>query len=98
MRTPARLVGRPGRDRLGIIGRVSSQLSAVPPRQRRRAAAVAGFFAIFLIVAGALPWIGTAEASVRILGTVAIVAGVVLGLICWGMVYSLRVDAVLAVD
>ncbi|WP_241895652.1 hypothetical protein [Jatrophihabitans sp. GAS493] len=72
---------------------MSSQLSSIPPYKRRQAAAVAGGSAVFLLVVGLLPWIGSAATSVRLLATVAILAGLLFGLICWGLLRSIRLDA-----
>lgn len=80
----------------GIIGPVSSTLSAVPARQRLRAANVAALFAVLLLVVGVLPWFANAPASVRVLASVSLLGGVGLTLITWGLRRSVTLDGAVA--
>jgi hypothetical protein len=48
--------------------------------------------AVLLVAIGVLPWCGPATLGVRIIATVALVAGVVLALLAWGMLHSTVID------
>jgi cytochrome c-type biogenesis protein CcmH/NrfG len=71
---------------------MTSQLSAVPIERRRRAAAVAGLVAALLVAAGVMPWLDPAPSVLRVLATIALVAAVLVGLVGWGLLSSIRAD------
>ncbi|HEY3738122.1 MAG TPA: hypothetical protein VGL26_11845 [Jatrophihabitans sp.] len=71
---------------------MASQLASIAPATRRRAAAVVGVFAALFAVVGVLSWARDANAAVRVIGTIVLVAAAVLALIAWGLLNSIRVD------
>ncbi len=44
------------------------------------------------LVIGILPWVGASSAGVRILAVVALLAGVVVALVAWGLLQSISAD------
>jgi cytochrome c-type biogenesis protein CcmH/NrfG len=68
------------------------QLTSVPIERRRRAAATAGLFAALLLVVGVMPWVAPAPSVLRVLATIALVAAVLVGLVVWGLLTSVRAD------
>jgi hypothetical protein len=73
---------------------VPSQLAAIPPSTRRRAAAVVGAFAVLFGVVGVLCWVRDSTLALRILGVIVLLAAVVLALIAWGLLNSVRIDRI----
>jgi hypothetical protein len=72
---------------------VSSALSAIPPARRRRFAATLGLFAMLFVAVGVVAFSGSPTAVVRIFAVVALVAAGLNGLIAWGLLHSVRIDA-----
>jgi hypothetical protein len=72
---------------------MSSSLALVPVPQRRKVGVVTGGFALLLTFTGVLPWTTAADASVRLLSIVALLAGVFLALVSWGMFRSASLEA-----
>jgi hypothetical protein len=71
---------------------MGSQLSAVPMQRRRRSAAAAGLIAALLVAAGIMPWVAPAPSVLRVLATIALGAAVLVGLVGWGLLTSIRAD------
>jgi high-affinity Fe2+/Pb2+ permease len=71
---------------------VPSQLSSLPVERRRQAAATAGLVAALLVAVGIVPWAAPAPGSLRVFSTVALAAAIVLGLVAWGLLTSIRAD------
>ena len=71
---------------------MSSELSRIPVPRRRRAAALVGLFAVFLLAIGALPWAAETSTAVRVLAAIVIAVAVVLALVAWGLLQSTIVD------
>ena len=69
-----------------------SQLSSLPVERRRRAAATVGLMATLLVAVGIVPWVGSAPGTVRVFSTIALAAAVLLGLVAWGLLTSIRAD------
>jgi hypothetical protein len=72
---------------------VTSPLSAVPVERRRRAARSATVLAFVMLAVFAVAWLRPAPAVVRLFATVALFGAVFLGLIAWGLLRSVRLDA-----
>jgi hypothetical protein len=72
---------------------VTSALSTIPPARRRRAAATLGLFAMLFLAVAAVALTGGPAAAVQVFAIVALVTAVLLGLIAWGLVHSVRLDA-----
>jgi hypothetical protein len=72
---------------------VTSALSTIPPARRRRAAATLGLFTMLFLAVAAVALTGGPAAAVRVFAIVALVTAVLLGLISWGLVHSVRIDA-----
>jgi cytochrome c-type biogenesis protein CcmH/NrfG len=68
------------------------QLTSVPIERRRRAAATAGLIAALLVAAGVLPWVAPAPSVLRVLATIVLVAAVLVALVGWGLLTSIRAD------
>jgi len=71
---------------------VSSSLSSVPVERRRRAAAAIGLLATLLVAIGVLPWVSVASTGLRVMSAVALVAGLTLALVSWGLLASAGAD------
>ena len=69
-----------------------SQLSSVPVERRRHAAATVGLIATLLVAVGIVPWAAPAPGSLRVFSTVALAAALLLGLVAWGLLSSIRAD------
>ncbi|HEY3716942.1 MAG TPA: hypothetical protein VGL39_20635 [Jatrophihabitantaceae bacterium] len=69
-----------------------SQLSYLPVERRRRAAATVGLIATLLVAIGIVSWAGSAPSTIRVFSTIALVAAVLLGLVAWGLLTSVRAD------
>jgi len=68
-------------------------LSAVPAHRRRRAARSAGLLAFVMLAVCIVVWLRPAPVVIRLFGTLALVGAIFLGLITWGLLRSLRLDA-----
>jgi hypothetical protein len=71
---------------------VPSQLSSVSAERRRHAAAMVGLVAALLVAVGVVPWAAPAPGSLRVLSTVALALAILLGLVAWGLLTSIRAD------
>jgi hypothetical protein len=71
---------------------VTSQLSAVPPSQRRIAAFTASGFAVVLLVVGITPWLRDSPTLLRVLAVVVLLVAAGLGLIAWGLLRSVALE------
>jgi hypothetical protein len=71
---------------------VTSPLASIPTERRRRLATALGVFAVLFLVVGGLAATGPADALMVTLVVVALLVGVVLALLAWGVVRSIRLD------
>lgn len=71
---------------------MSSSLSQVPVGARRTAAATLGLFATLFVAIGAVAAVGTGTSASTVFSVIAFVVAVVLGLMAWGVAYSIRLD------
>jgi hypothetical protein len=71
---------------------VSSALSAIPVDKRRRLAATLGLFAMLFITIGAVAATGPSTGVVKAFVAIALTVAVLLGLIAWGVLRSVRLD------
>ena len=71
---------------------MGSALSSVPVAKRRQLAATIGLFAALFVTMGLVATTGSAPASVRVFSAIAITVAVVLGLISWGILHSIRTE------
>ncbi len=71
---------------------MTSPLSTVPIASRRRAAWAAGSLAGVMVVIFVLAWTRPAPSVVRLFATVALAGAILLGLMTWGVVRSIRLD------
>jgi len=51
-----------------------------------------GLLAALLVAVGVVPWAAPAPGSLRVLSTVALALAILLGLIAWGLLTSIRAD------
>jgi hypothetical protein len=72
---------------------VTTPLSAVPAERRRRAARLAGFLALIMVAVFVVAWLRPAPAVIRLFATMALLGAVLLGLMAYGLLRSLRLDA-----
>jgi hypothetical protein len=70
----------------------------VPAARRRRAAATVGLIAMLFVAVGAVALTGRPDAVVRVFAIVALIAAALLGLISWGLLRSVRLDATAAAE
>lgn len=75
-----------------------SQLSQVPARKRRQAAATLALFATLFLAIAAVAATGATTAVIKAFVVVAVIAALVLGLMSWGVVTSIRNDEASAID
>jgi hypothetical protein len=75
-----------------ILDGVNSALSDIPIPRRRQMAATLGLFAVLFVAVGAVAETDTATSSVRAFSIVALVVAVLLGLIAWGVLRSVKLD------
>ena len=68
-------------------------MSAVPAERRRRAARSAGLLAFIMLAVFVVVWLRPAPVVIRLFGTMALIGAIFLGLIAWGLLRSLRLDA-----
>ncbi|MCW2494975.1 hypothetical protein [Jatrophihabitans sp.] len=71
---------------------MTSPLSAIPIDKRRQAAATVGLFAVLLIAVGAVAATGRTSAAAPVFAVIALLLAVFLGLVCWGIMRSVRMD------
>ena len=71
---------------------MSSQLSAVPIESRRRIAATVGLFAALFVAIGAVAATGTGPAAAPVFSVVSLGIALVLALIAWGLVRTIKID------
>ena len=72
---------------------MSSPLSGLPVDKRKQFAATLGLFAALFIAVGAVAATGPGTPAIRIFVVIALVVGLMLALMGWGVVHSVRVDA-----
>lgn len=82
----------PARTWSAIIVRVSSPLSGIPVAKRRRVAATLGLFAMLFIAVGVVGAAGPATALVKGFAAVALLVALLLGLMAWGVLRSIKQD------
>lgn len=75
-----------------ILLAVTSPLSGIPLPRRRQLAATLALFAALFVAVGAVAMTGR-PATVRVFGGVALAIALLLGLMSWGVMRSIRVDA-----
>jgi hypothetical protein len=71
---------------------VTSRLSAVPVGARRRLAATVSVFAVLFVAIGAVALTGSGAVAV-VFAVLGFVVGLVLGLLAWGILRSISIDA-----
>jgi hypothetical protein len=71
---------------------VASPLSQIEIEKRRQVAATLGLFAMLFIAIGAVAATGPATAVIRGFVVVALVVAVLLGLMAWGVLRSIKLD------
>ena len=71
---------------------MSSPLSGLPVDKRKQLAATLGLFASLFIAVGAVAATGPGTAAIRAFVVIALVVGILLALMGWGVVHSVRVD------
>jgi hypothetical protein len=78
---------------------MSSALANVPISRRRRAARSAALLAAVMVAVVIVAWARPAPGIIRIFAVLALAGAVMLGLMAWGLLRSVRVDeAEVAVD
>jgi hypothetical protein len=71
---------------------VSSSLSGIPVAKRRHLAATIGLFAALFVAVGLVATTGTSPGVVRVFSAISIGIAVILALIAWGVMHSVKVD------
>lgn len=71
---------------------MSSPLSEIDVEKRRQVAATLGLFAMLFIAIGAVAATGAATAVIKGFVAVALLVAVVLGLLAWGVLRSIKLD------
>jgi hypothetical protein len=77
---------------------VSSPLSGIAVEKRRQLAATLGLFAMLFIAVGAVAATGASTAVVKAFVVIALVVALLLGLMAWGVLHSVKVDKADKVD
>jgi hypothetical protein len=72
---------------------VSSPLSGIAVEKRRQLAATLGLFAMLFIAVGAVAATGAETAIIKTCVVVALLVAVLLGLMAWGVLRSVKLDA-----
>jgi hypothetical protein len=72
--------------------RVSSPLARVPIEARRKLAATLGLFGVLFVAIGAVAATGRGTAAAPVFSAIAMVMAVLVGLMAWGIVRSIRID------
>jgi hypothetical protein len=78
--------------RSAIIEVVTSPLSGIAVEKRRQLAATLGLFAMLFIAVGAVAATGASTGVVKAFVVIALVVAVVLGLMGWGVLHSVKLD------
>ena len=76
----------------------STTLSAVPVAKRKQLAATLGLFAVLFVAVGAVAATGPETLVVRVFVVVALIVAVLLALMGWGVVHSIRDEHDIAAD
>ncbi len=71
---------------------MSSPLSALPLDKRKQLAATLGLFAVLFVAVGAVAATGPGTVIIRSFVVVALVVGLLLALLAWGVLHSVRLD------
>jgi hypothetical protein len=71
---------------------MSSPLSAIAVAKRRQLAATLGLFSMVFLAVGAVAATGASTSVIRAFVVVALVVAVVLALMAWGVVHSVKLD------
>lgn len=71
---------------------VASSLSEIPVGKRKHMAAVLGLFAVLFVAVGAVAATGASSAALQVFVAVAIVAGLLLALMSWGIMRSVTLE------
>jgi uncharacterized membrane protein len=71
---------------------MSSSLAGVPISRRRRAASSAAVLGAVLLAVFVVAWARPAPGLIRIFAVLALVGAVMLGLMAWGLLRSVRLD------
>jgi hypothetical protein len=87
-------VRRPAEAPSVIIDGVTSPLSGIAVEKRRQLAATLGLFAMLFVAVGAVAATGADTALIKAFVMVALVTAVVLALIAWGVLRSVKLDQV----
>lgn len=72
---------------------MASSLSRVPVEKRKQLAATLGLFSVLFVAVAAVSATGPGTVTIRVFMTVAVLAAVVLALMAWGVVASIRVES-----
>jgi hypothetical protein len=83
----------PRRFPSAIIERVTSPLSSVTAEKRRQVAATLGLFAMLFVAVGAVSATGASTGLVKAFVAVALLVAALLGLMAWGVLRSVKIDA-----
>jgi hypothetical protein len=75
-----------------IIEPVTSPLSGIAPEKRRQLAATLGLFAMLFVAVGAVAATGATTALMKTFVVIALLVALVLALVAWGVLRSLRLD------
>jgi hypothetical protein len=78
--------------RSAIIEVVTSPLSGIAVEKRRQLAATLGLFSMLFITVGAVAATGASTAVVKAFIVVALLVAVLLGLMAWGVLHSVKLD------
>lgn len=71
---------------------MSSALSSIPAAKRRQLAATIGLFAALFVTMGLVATTGTTPGPVRVFSGISIAVAVVLALVSWGILRSVRLE------
>ena len=71
---------------------MASQLAQVPIDARRKMAVAVGLFAVLFVVIGSVAATGAGHAAALVFSVIAFVIAVVLGLVAWGLVRTIKID------
>lgn len=72
---------------------MSSRLSGIPAERRRHVAAILGLFATLCVAVGVVATTGRTTGVVRAFSAVVLVIALLLALIAWGVMRSVKLDA-----
>ncbi|WP_375501092.1 hypothetical protein [uncultured Jatrophihabitans sp.] len=72
---------------------MSSPLSALPVDKRKQLAATLGLFSVLFVAVGTVAATGPGTAVIRAFVIIALVVALLLALLAWGVLHSLRIDA-----